>query len=142
MKYLKMFSEMENHQMKLNFETSYVDIKKIYSYTIETGVKSRDHNKWLGTSIVCRSTNNIHYAAPPLDYSDLIDDIRFLSCKKFEPNSKEERELKEKMDKYNSCIKNIETFIPFMLKAFKLAEDGTILKIVIKDNEWELEEVE
>lgn len=143
MKFLKMFSEMDNHQMKLNKETSFVDIKKIYGYTIEHNVRNCD-NQFVGISIVCRSTNNIHYAAPPLNYDELVRDLQGLTYyKTYEPSTfKGEKELKEKTELYQNHMKNIETFIPFMIKAFKLAEDGTILQIVIKNDEWELEEVE
>ena len=56
-------------------------------------------------------------------------------------SKEEDQKLKSQKEKFNTYIKTVESFIPFMLKAFKLAEDGTILQIVVKNNEWELEEV-
>jgi phosphoribulokinase len=137
MKFLKMYSKMENHQMVGGIEHPYVDIEYIRHYSIERDVRNREHNKYVGISIVCESPDHVHYAAPPLDYTDLINDVHYANA-----ISGDKKVSKEKTELYNTHMKNIESFIPFMLKAFKLAEDGTILQIAVKNEEWELEEVD
>lgn len=146
MKYLKMFSKMNNTnggQMVFGKEQPFVDFESIRNHSLIMGVYGIKCN-YLGISIISKTEDNRYYAAPPLDYLELDKEINYLECMKSNSGiSKEaDQKLKLQKEKFNTYIKNAESFIPFMIKAFKLADDGTILQIVVKNNEWELEEIE
>ena len=129
MKFLEMYSAMENAQMKLGFDKPYVETGKIYSYIVKEDVRNRK-NDYMGYSIVCKSAGDgIHYLCPPIDNTELVR-----ATIGGTPEIK--AEMTKKLNDINSSVRN---FIPDLLTFIRLAKDGSIIKVVIKDGKWEPE---
>jgi len=127
-----------------------VDISDIHQYVVKNGVCDTQH-KYVGDAIKCFTENNVFFASPPINRTGLYYGFREVESKiarfELEEDTDEDKkseldaELDVKQTEYVRITESMNEFIPFMIRAFKESEDGTILRIVVKDNEWALEEV-
>ncbi len=144
MKFLKMYAQMDNHQMVEGSDKSFIDTKNIYEYTLEYTVKNRK-NIWVGSAIVCRSKGNICYLTPPLDYVQFHKDINYIeSCIERDEKcltDEKKKEFVENKAKLEFYLKKMQDFIPYLLRTIKSANDGVILEVVVEDNIWVIKEV-
>lgn len=145
MKFLKMYATMNgcnDGQMVVGMETPIVDISTIHSYVVKDSVYDTKFT-YVGNAIRCSAKNKVFYASPPINRNELYRDIQGLGNAdrrgELDDSGKSELETKEKA--FRRITAEMEKFIPFMIRAFAKSEDGVILRIVVKNDEWELEEV-
>ena len=136
MKFLKMYSRMDNHQLVGGIEKPFVDVKNIYKYSVENNVRTRN-NERLGISVICETKSNVFYLAPPLDYEKDENEYNYLLLKNTDMDA-----IKDKEYLVRKFLSDIENFIPYLLKEIRSAPDGTIMEIRVEDGRWVIGEVE